>query len=246
MKALIFAAGKGKRIKELAGDLPKCLLEIALGKTIIENLLDVLLLNNIKEVVIVVGYNGQKIMSKLGNQYKNMKITYIWNKNFETTNSSYSFYITKDYIKEGCLHFNADNVMHPKIIEILINDPHKDAFMYDNITPACDEDGKVRINNKGIMLEVSKKLDNKYYWIIGSGKLSAEGVKKTVKIIEKDMKKWKKVNIPIVLCEKDIDVYVVSTKALPFGEVDTPEDLKKAREEIYPRIKEYMENKIFY
>ena len=64
-----------------------------------------------------------------------------------------------------------------------------------------------------------------------------EGVRKAIEIIEKDIKKWKKVNIPLVLCEKNIEVYVVSSKALPFGEVDTPEDLRIIKEKIYPKIK---------
>lgn len=242
MKALLFAAGEGKRIKELIQDIPKCLLEIAEGKTIIENLLDVLLLNDVKEAVIVVGYKGEKIIERLGDSYKGMKITYVWNKDYKTTNSSYSFYVARDHIKEGCLHFNADNVMHPKIIKILINAEKEDVFMYDDITPSTDEDGKVRIDDRGVMLEVSKKLDNKYHWIIGSGKLSAEGVRKAVEIMEKDMERWKKVNIPIVLCEEGVDVYVVSSKALPFCEIDNAEDLKKAREEVYPKIQEDIKN----
>lgn len=242
MKALIFAAGRGTRIKEVSGDLPKCLLELEQGKTVIENLLDTLLLNNIKDVVIAIGYQGEKIIEKLGENYRGINIIYAWNKDYEATNSSYSFYSAKDLIKEGCLHFNGDNIMHPKIMEILINSEKKDVFMYDDITPACDEDGKVRVDERGVMVEVSKKLDNKYHWIIGSGKLSADGVRKAVEIMESDMERWKKVNIPIVLCEKGLDVYVVSSRALPFCEVDNAEDLKIAREEIYPLIKKEIED----
>jgi choline kinase len=240
MKALIFAAGEGKRIKDLTGDLPKCLLELEKDKTILENLLDCLLYNDIQEVVIVVGYNGQKIIDKIGNSYKKIKIDYVWNRYYDSTNSSFSFYVAKELIKKGCLHFNADNVMHPEIINILINDKYKDVFMFDDITPSCDEDGKVKSNKDGIMIGVSKRLDNKYPWILGCGKLSAKGVKKTVEVMERKMDFWKNHNLPLVLCDSESPgVYLVSSKALPFGEVDTPEDLETIKKEIYPKIKSY-------
>ena len=38
-----------------------------------------------------------------------------------------------------------------------------------------------------------------------------------------------------------LDVHVISSKALPFTEVDEELDLKKAKEEVYPKIKKYFE-----
>ncbi|MCK4521238.1 MAG: NTP transferase domain-containing protein [Nanoarchaeota archaeon] len=244
MKALLFAAGRGKRISELAKDIPKPLLGIAEGKTIIENLLDMLLLNNVKEAVIVIGFKGEKIIEKLTNNYKGIKITYVLNKDYETTNSAYSFYVARNYVKEGCLHFNADNVMHPKIIEILINAEKENAFMYDDMNPPCEEDCKVRIDEKGAILDLGKQMDpsNTQGWIIGSGKFSAEGIKKVVDIMENDIEKWKKLNIPLLLFGQGIDVYAVSSKGYPFGEIDNVEDLEKVRNEVYPKILKDIQN----
>ncbi len=54
MKALIIAAGKGKRLGEYTKDLPKTLLPVA-GKPIIDHQLDALAANGISDIAIVKG-----------------------------------------------------------------------------------------------------------------------------------------------------------------------------------------------
>ena len=249
IKALIFAAGGGTRIRSLTGDkLHKCLLELEPSKAVVENLLDTLAFCGVKEAVIVVGYLAEQIKERLGQEYNGIKITYVMNKDYATTNSGGSFYVARNEVKDGCWHFNADNVMYPEIVKNLIDDPHGDAFMCDDISPIVPEDGKCTVDEQGVITEHSKepKPKSKDEWdclTIGCGKLSAEGVKKTVEIMESDLDYWLAKSIPWAMCDKRIDVYMVSSKALPFTEVDEEVDLKKAREEVYPKIKKYLENK---
>lgn len=75
MQTIILAAGKGVRFWPLTGDKPKPLLKI-LNKTILEHNLDQL--NGLaKEVILVIGYQGQKIKNLIGANYKNLRIKYI-------------------------------------------------------------------------------------------------------------------------------------------------------------------------
>ena len=53
MKAVIFCAGKGTRLKSLSKNMPKQLIELQ-GKTVLEHIFDLLKRHNIKEVVLVV------------------------------------------------------------------------------------------------------------------------------------------------------------------------------------------------
>lgn len=75
MKAVIFAAGKGKRMGELSDETPKPLLHV-LGKSLLEHKLDSLP-DEIDEVLIVVGHLKEKIINDLGENYDGKKITYI-------------------------------------------------------------------------------------------------------------------------------------------------------------------------
>jgi NDP-sugar pyrophosphorylase family protein len=75
MKAILLAAGEGKRMRPLTIDTPKAMVEV-LGKPllyyIIENLPD-----EITELIIVVGYKAEAIKGYFGVQFKGRKITYV-------------------------------------------------------------------------------------------------------------------------------------------------------------------------
>jgi UDP-N-acetylglucosamine diphosphorylase / glucose-1-phosphate thymidylyltransferase / UDP-N-acetylgalactosamine diphosphorylase / glucosamine-1-phosphate N-acetyltransferase / galactosamine-1-phosphate N-acetyltransferase len=66
MKALILAAGKGTRMKELTVNTPKPLLKAA-DKPILEHILNKLKKIGIKDIVIVVGYLKEQIIDYFGN-----------------------------------------------------------------------------------------------------------------------------------------------------------------------------------
>jgi len=77
-QAVILSAGKGKRFQPLTNSRPKPLLKV-LNKTILEYNLDQL--NNLaREVVLVVGYQGEKVKNLIGSHYKNLKIKYVFQK----------------------------------------------------------------------------------------------------------------------------------------------------------------------
>ncbi len=82
MEALILAAGPGKRFKDLSKYIPKPLLPVA-NKPIIERLLRILESVGVKEVTVVVGHLGHKIIRKI-NSLKdlNLRIKYVKAKNY--------------------------------------------------------------------------------------------------------------------------------------------------------------------
>jgi len=77
MKALILAAGRGKRLGKASEGLNKCMID-AFGKPLIEYSLDCASsLNEITEIVIVVGYRAEDIINKYGNSYRRKRIKYV-------------------------------------------------------------------------------------------------------------------------------------------------------------------------
>ncbi len=75
MHALILAAGEGKRLRPLTLDRPKPMVEL-LGKPILEHTIS-FLPKEITDLVIVVGYKGEKIRAHFGDSWKGRSITYI-------------------------------------------------------------------------------------------------------------------------------------------------------------------------
>lgn len=76
MKALILAAGRGKRLKNNADQLNKCMLQL-LDKPLIEFSLDNAVASDVSEIVIVVGYKAEDIINRYGNLYRGKKVKYV-------------------------------------------------------------------------------------------------------------------------------------------------------------------------
>jgi mannose-1-phosphate guanylyltransferase len=75
MRAVILAAGEGKRMLPLTLVTPKPMLRVA-GKPILERIIDALP-SEITELVIVIGYKSELIQNYFGDLYKGKLITYI-------------------------------------------------------------------------------------------------------------------------------------------------------------------------
>ena len=95
MKALILAAGMGKRLGNITLKTPKPLLKIA-NTTIIEYLISCLKEIGIKQIYIVTGFKSKMIRAKLGKT-----VNYIHNKSFKTTNSIFSLYLAKKNLQNS-------------------------------------------------------------------------------------------------------------------------------------------------
>lgn len=75
MKAVIFAAGEGRRMHPLTLERPKPLVEV-LGKPLIQHIWEVLP-GAVLEVVVVVGYKREMMRDFLGDEFMGKRVTYV-------------------------------------------------------------------------------------------------------------------------------------------------------------------------
>ena len=121
MQAIILAAGNGKRLFPLTNNIPKVMIDVC-GETIIKRALNNLAgLNKIHEVIIVIGYEAEKIKEHIGMSYKDMKITYVLNKDYASTNNIYSLWLAKDYIENDVILLEGDIIFEKEILMLLID-----------------------------------------------------------------------------------------------------------------------------
>lgn len=80
MKTLILAAGRGKRLGDLTQEKNKCLVEAG-GKPLIAYSLDCASkIPQVSEIVIVVGYQAEKIINRFGDHYQGKSLKYAFQK----------------------------------------------------------------------------------------------------------------------------------------------------------------------
>ena len=90
----------GRRLGELTKENTKCMVPVN-GVTLIDRLLGQLSVLELNRVIIVVGYQGQKLIDYIGNRYDDkLKIEFADNPIYDKTNNIYSLSIVKDKLQE--------------------------------------------------------------------------------------------------------------------------------------------------
>ena len=86
MKAVILAAGAGRRMYPLTQETHKCLLPVG-DSTLVDRMLEGLLQVGVTEVLLLTGYMHDQLQAHLGSAYKGMRLEYVFNERFEDTNN---------------------------------------------------------------------------------------------------------------------------------------------------------------
>lgn len=124
MQAIILAAGMGKRLKELTSNATKCMVEVN-GVTMIERALSQLDALNLERIVLVVGYEGKKLMEYIGTLDIKTPVQYVDNDVYYKTNNIYSLYLAKDYLlQDDTLLLESDIIFESAILERLLNNSY--------------------------------------------------------------------------------------------------------------------------
>jgi len=118
MKAIILAAGEGKRMRPLTLTRPKPMVSI-LGKPLLHHIIDSLPAE-ITELVIVVGYKAEAIQKYFGANFEGKKIHYAHQE--RALGNAHALFLCKPYIKKGekFLAMFADDLHSPAAIAKLI------------------------------------------------------------------------------------------------------------------------------
>ena len=131
MQAIILAAGMGKRLKELTRDNTKCMVKVN-GVTLIDRMLHQIDKHDLSGIVIVVGYEGQKLIDYISTLDIRTPITFVNNPIYDKTNNIYSLALAKEWLlKEDTLLFESDIIFEDSVLDELISDPRETLALVD-------------------------------------------------------------------------------------------------------------------
>ncbi|MBQ0019969.1 MAG: aminotransferase class I/II-fold pyridoxal phosphate-dependent enzyme [Bacteroidales bacterium] len=123
MQAIILAAGMGKRLGEYTKNNTKCMVPVN-GTPLIDRMLQQLSRLELKRVVIVVGYEGEKLMEHVGQEFNGLKIEYVNNPIYDKTNNIYSLALAKDKMQEDdTLLLESDLIFDDGMLSLLLDNP---------------------------------------------------------------------------------------------------------------------------
>lgn len=240
MKSVILAAGSARRLSPLTDNKHKSLLEIG-NKPILEYQLDALDHYGVIDVLIVVGFLKEQIIKRYGNHYKNLKIQYMDNPNYATTNTVYSLWLAREYFKsEDFLYFNADVLFQRSLVGRLLKS-EKESALGVEIKKCGEEEVKVipdedqRVNHIGKKIDPNKSIGE----FVGIGKFGAsltEDFITSLKSVIDDGNQMSFFEKAVDLILDKHKIYYEDITEIPVIEIDFPEDLEKAKNIILPEI----------
>jgi choline kinase len=236
MKAVILAAGVASRLRPLTNNTPKCLLKVGSGYILelaIENLVE----NKIFDIDIVTGYLEKQIRDFVNIRFPELNITFYYNEFYESTNNIYSLWLARNsFHSDDMLLMDSDIVFDKRIIAKLCSSGYKSCLALKRHDVHVEEI-KVRTDNNGRVLEISKEVDPSEAAgeSVGIELFNKELVRELFSIIDRKVNVEKNVNQFYEAAFQELinnnhDIYVVDISEYFCTEIDTIEDLKIAGE----------------
>lgn len=230
MKALILNSGIGHRMGIITSEQPKCMTEISNSETILSRQLKMLVSVGISDVVITTGLFDNVLVNYCNSLTLPLKISFINNPLFNTTNYIYSIYCAKHLLQdEDIILMHGDLVFENSVFDQVL-EFEKSCMTVSSTTVLSKKDFKA---------------------IITEGKISKVGIEffndsvaaqPLYKLNKENWKVW--LNKIIEYCESGDDtkrncyaekafneisdickIYPVDVKNNLCAEIDTPEDL---------------------
>ena len=238
MKGIILAAGKGLRLNGVAGATPKCLMEVG-GLTLIERQIQAFKATGIDELVVVVGFEAERVRSACGPDTR-----FVENAHFNDTNSLYSLWLARDLLLDGFIVMNSDVLFHPQLLSDLITAPYEDALLVAYSDPStgqlADEEMKVKVRG-GRVVDISKTMDPRDAdgENVGIVKFGPSGAKIVVEHMDALIAKGSRRDWApraFLSFAEERALHAIDTRGYPWIEIDFPEDYRRAIDEVLPEI----------
>lgn len=157
MQAIILAAGMGKRLKELTSEATKCMVKVN-GIAMIDRMLGHLDRIGLSKIIVVVGYEGKKLIEYIDALSIKTPIKYVDNDVYYKTNNIYSLYLAKEYLLEDdTLLLESDLVFDEAVLKKIVQHPYPSLVLVDKFESWMDGTVVTLDEHDGIKAFVAKR-----------------------------------------------------------------------------------------
>ena len=129
--ALLLAAGTGSRLSPLTDTAPKCLTEVN-SVPILRQQIECLEHWGFEHLIVVTGHQGDQVREFVASSVSDLKVSYIYNLQYRTTNNLYSLWLARKAIERSFLLLECDlffdigllsGMLHPDRIALATQQP---------------------------------------------------------------------------------------------------------------------------
>ncbi|MEO7137741.1 MAG: phosphocholine cytidylyltransferase family protein [Gemmatimonadales bacterium] len=233
MQAVILAAGMGSRLKAVTGGKAKALLDVG-GRPLILHQLEALADHGVGPVLVIVGYQADEVKDAIGDRAETLV-----NDRFDETNSLYSLWLARHWIKGPFILLNCDLFFDPQILDLVLDEPGN-VLAYDSTSSRGREQTKVAIKQRRVM-DLGKDLPSSSARgeSLGLLQFDEEGAKAIIKVADSLVRDAQEnawvIEATRAICSQ-VPIYGINVAGHAWTEIDFPYDLDVARREVWPVI----------
>ncbi len=239
MRAIILAAGKGRRLRPITDETNKCLLEFG-GRSLIQRYLDDFGALGIHKATLVLGHKMEMVRDHVGSQRGPVQIEFLENP-LHHRGSILSMAIASQHFDDDVIIMDADVLYHPDLLRRLVESGNSNCQLMDHSYTETGEeckvaalDGRVVANNRIITAPYNE---------IGEGlgflRLNRESAQRYRELLFGFMADDNfdcEYEDPLEMLMQEHVVGFEPTEGLAWAEIDFVEDIEKARNSILPAI----------
>ncbi len=237
MRGIILAAGCARRLDEVHGQRPKCLLKFG-RYSLLQHQIRSGMRVGVEEFVVVVGYEQQQIRDHLAGSPA--KIAFVENSDYASTNTLHSLLLAGRYFDDDFLYFNGDVLLDYRVTERLVADTGESTLACT--AAGCDEE-EVKVRQKdGRIIEIGKEIPPEKAWgeFVGVAGFAGEHNGEFLRILDRAARRRSNRNrffeYAVNRLASSATLRLVDVTDLAVVEIDFPEDLSYARDTVYPRL----------
>ena len=244
MKAIIFAAGIGKRLQGVTQGRPKCLVEIG-GRTLLSRHVEYLGQLGVRQVVLVVGFAQDHIRKALAGDPFAQDIRWVVNEQF-ARGSITSLWAARSEMDDDVVLMDADVLYAPTILARLLHSPIPTALLMDDSVKQESEECMIAAKG-GRVLTLSKSLPSTYDEAgegVGFLKVQQQDIPALLQSVQAHVEAGRldmEYEDALKGFFDEVTVGYEKIGGIPWIEIDFPEDIDKASSEILPAVRK-MEN----
>ncbi len=162
MKGLVLAAGPGRRLHPLTEALPKTLLPLSDGRTILDLALENLSAAGLDDVVVVTGFAAERVEERAAELERRhgVRLELLFNERAEEWNNAYSLWLAREAFADGILLVNGDTVHPGSVEQTLLAARGPDVLLaVDREKELGEEAMKVLLTETGALQRISKEIE---------------------------------------------------------------------------------------
>jgi choline kinase len=246
MHAIILAAGRGSRLAEHNPERhPKCLMPFG-GRSLLARHLDLLHRLGVRHADLVVGYQADRIIEHVATLAQRPDVSWHFNPRYEL-GSVLSLWAAEETLTGGddVLVMDADVLYHPSILAALVETRVSNCYLLDREFEHGDEPVKIAVRD-GRMVEFRKQLaPGLAYDALGESVGFFRFDPECAALIAAECARFDREGLGDAPHEEALRNVLLAhpdrfgfedVSGLPWIEIDFPEDVVRAEQEILPAI----------